>query len=97
MVIRNLMTGSGYIGGAYSSEWITAWLVIGILGTFAFLGKKVLHDNMDYPFNLAGSLIGVLLAIIIVTFTGWNKIAFVVGLAGMVGGAFFLDQYLGGG
>jgi len=98
MAIRNLMTAQGFNDGlSMGGDWMMAWVYIGVLGTFVFLGEMVLKRNYDYPFNLAGALIGPLLAILIITFTGASKIAFIVGLIGLVAGAFFMDQIMGGG
>jgi hypothetical protein len=95
-----MMTNSGFSDGmAFGGDWFMAWVYVGILGVFVFLGKVILKDNMDMDFNLTGALIGVLTTIVIITLTGWSKVAFLIGLVILVAGGFFLDQlpWFGGG
>ena len=97
-LLWNLMTNSGFKDGmSLGGDWFTAWLYIGILCIFAFLGVVVLRNNYDLPFNIAGAMIGILSAIIIITLTGWSKIAFIVGLVVLIVGAFYGDNIFGGG
>jgi len=83
------MTGEGFIGGAYSSAWISAWFTIGILVLIIFFAYILLkNDLMPVPFSLGGASIGILLAIIIISFTSWTKLSFIIGLIGiLIGGA----------
>ena len=91
MAIHNLMTGAGFDGGAYSGAWLSAWGAIGILGILAFLVYmfKVKADYIPIPFSFAGCLTGILAAILVITFTGWTKVGFIVGVV-----VFFIGGYL---
>lgn len=71
MVLKNMMTANGFVDGmTIGGDWFMAWVYVGLLGLFTFLGEMVLHRNFDYDFNLIGGLIGVLVAIVIITLTG---------------------------
>ena len=96
LAIRNLMTGGGFEGGAYSGAWISAWITVGILGLIIFL-MFILNKNdlTPIPFSIPGALIGILLAIVIISFTTWNKFALIVGLVGVIGGGIFLGRFQG--
>lgn len=96
MPIRNLLTGNGFEGGAYGSAWFSAWLTIGILIIIVFFIFIVLrNDMMPFEFSLAGSLLGILLAIILISFTTWNKFAFLVGIIGILVGGLLVGRFTG--
>ena len=75
MTFYNLMSGSGFVGGAYSHDWIMAWACIAILGIICYLAN-VLSKNDYIPagFNWQAGLMGVAAGILIITFFGWAKI-----------------------
>lgn len=91
------MTGGGFEGGAYSGDWITSWVAFGSLLVFAFLAWLffIKNDQAPAPWSVAGSLIGPLLALILISFFGWYKLAFLVGLAGLIIGGFMGGQWFG--
>lgn len=91
------MSGAGFEGGAYGSEWLSAWGAIGILGLILFLEYMffVREDYAPFPFSFAGSLIGVLLCIILISLTGWTKLAFIIGILGTIGGGIVVGQMSG--
>ena len=98
MVLKNLMTANGFLDGmAIGGDWFMAWVYVGLLGTFVFLGEIVLKRNYDMDFSLPGALAGVLVALVIITLTGWSKVAFIIGLIVLFAGGFFADRFFGGG
>jgi len=89
------MSGAGFEGGAYGAEWISAWIALSILGLIVFL-EYIFFVKNDYSpgnFSFAGSLIGILLAIIIITLFGWVKLAFIIGIVGIIVGGYIIGNY----
>jgi len=95
---RNIMTVSGFEGGATFSlgvEWVKAWITIGILAImtfFATMAQK--NDMLPIPFHTGGALIGILVSILIITFTGASKIALVIGFVVVVIGGYLVGSRL---
>lgn len=94
-VVRNVMTGTGFEGGAYGGEWIRAWITMGILGLiifFAVMAQK--NDMLPIPFHIGGALAGILVAILIITFTGASKLALLIGFVAVIGGGYLVGSRL---
>lgn len=92
-VVRNVMTGAGFEGGAYGSEWIHAWISLGIIGIAIFLVIMAQRNDMlPIPFHIGGGLIGFFVAILIITFTGASKLALGVGLIVAAGGGYLVGS-----
>ena len=92
-VVRNVMTGTGFEGGSYGSEWIRAWVTISILGLVIFFAEMARrNDFLPIPFHIGGGLIGVFVAIMIITFTGASKLDLVIGLIAIVGGGVLIGS-----
>lgn len=92
-VIRNIMSGEGFEGGAYSGEWISAWISIAILGLGVFfLLMAQRNEILPIPFHVGGGLIGIFIAILIIMFTGASKIALGVGALGVIAGGYLVGS-----
>jgi hypothetical protein len=101
-MVWNLMTGEGFVGGAYSTLWIKCWVAVvalAIVPLFDLL-LKVKDDSglpePPIPFNYQGALLGALIAIITITFTGSYKIGFILGLVGFGVGGYLMGLRSGG-
>lgn len=93
----NLMSGKGFVGGAYSDAWIHAWVSVAIIGLLCFFAWFLQKDDMiPFTFHFAGGLFGVLVAIGVIMFTGASKIALVAGLVCFIIGGYFVGSRQGG-
>lgn len=94
LTLRNLMSGNGFTGGAFSGQWISAWIALGILFIIIFLTYILQkNDSIPIPYSIPGSLIGVFVTIIIITFFGWVKIGFILGVVGTILGGWLVGNY----
>jgi len=90
MTFYNLMSGAGFEGGAYSSQWIMGWVGLALIIIIFLLAKKWLGEEevAGVPYNWIFSGIGVLLYIFMISFTGSGKWSFVIALIGILAGGF---------
>lgn len=98
LALYNLMSGGGFEGGAYSSLWIKSWVAVialAIVPLFDLLLKVKENSGLPeppVPFNYQGALLGALVAIITITFTGSFKIGFILGLIGFGVGGYLMGM-----
>jgi amino acid transporter len=81
MTFYNLMSGDGFVGGAYSHDWIMAWASIAILALIVYV-VHIMSKNGYIPsgFNWQAGLMGIVAALVIISFLGWAKIGLLVGV-----------------
>lgn len=93
MTFYNIMSGQGFVGGAYSHDWIMAWGSIALLGLVCYI-MHVLSKNDYVPagFNWQAGLMGIATGILIISFLGWAKIALLVGFIVMLIVGFLFSQ-----
>jgi hypothetical protein len=97
MKIYNMMT-CGNLGTEVLSTCSIAWLGLVILFFVAAFANKWLGKEMDIPFNFIVSLIvGFLVYVLIMTFTGSARWSIVAGLIGEAAGGFLGGMSLGSG
>lgn len=96
-MIRNLMSGNGFEGGAYGSEWFLAWVAVGIIIVLLFLCYTffVKLEMNPFPFYFPGALIGLFLIILLISLGLNIKISFLIGLVGLLGGGIGLGGMRG--
>lgn len=85
MTFYNLMSGAGFVGGAYSHDWIMAWASLAILGIVVYV-LSILSKNDIIPagFNWQAGLMGIVVALVLICFLGWAKLALLIGFLVMI-------------
>lgn len=80
MKIYNLMTGENL--GIFSKDFIMAWAGLLILALIIMLGKKWLGEEeiTGFPYNWLFSILGPIVYILIISFTGSSKWSLLIGL-----------------
>jgi len=95
MKIYNLMTCENFIK-CFGKDWIAAWIGLLIIAVIIMLGKKWLGEEeiIGYSYNWLFSILGAIIYILMVSFTGSAKWSLLVGviatlLAGFGAGSMF--------
>lgn len=95
--LYNLMSGAGFSGGAYSSDWIMAWVGLFLIVVLLLLTKKWLgEEQMLGPFSFLGAFLGPLAYFIVISLSGSFKIALVGGLIGITVGGYIGGRFENG-
>ena len=97
MIIKNLMTGAGFEGGAYGTAWIMAWVGFFVLAVLILLSKRWLEEEgLIGEYSFIGGLLGPLAYFIVVSLTGQAKWALLAGLLGLVAGGKLMARFSNG-
>lgn len=96
MKLFNLMTAQGFNGMGFS--FFMAWIGLALLVLLIMLAKKWLGEEemLGIAYNWFGSLLGPIVYIVVVSFTGSAKFSLIAGLIGMFAGGFMGAQFFGG-
>lgn len=97
MKIYNLMSGANFTGGAYSSDWIMAWLGLFIIAVLIMLSKKWFEeDGLIGEYSFLGGFFGPIVYFIVISLTGETKYAILAGLIGMIAGGKIMARFSNG-
>lgn len=93
---HNFMSGVGFDGGAFSSDWYFAWIMMALLVVIGMIASKWLGEEniTGHEYNAVwGYLGGLLPYFIFVSLTGLYKIGFLIGLVCMIAAGIFMANY----
>ena len=99
MKFYNLMSGCGFTESCgFSMGFVGAWIGLTLLMIIVMLGKKWLGEEevSGFPYNWYASILGSLVYIFIVSFTGSSKWSLLFGIIGTLGSGFGAGSVFGG-
>jgi len=97
MKIYNLMTCENFTK-CFGKDWIAAWVGLLIIAIIIMLGKKWLGEEeiIGYSYNWLFSILGAIIYILMVSFTGSPKWSLLVGVIATLLSGFGAGSMFGG-
>ena len=91
MKIYSLMSGQGFTGGAFGSQWIMCWVGLFVLAVLIMLSKRWLEEEqaLGFTYSFVGGFLGPIVYFLAASLIGQAKWAILIGLVGMFVGGYF--------
>ena len=95
----DLMSGMGFEGGAFSMDWVMAWVGLLLLCLIWMFAKKWLGEEevAGISYNWIASCAGILAYYISISLMGNSKISLAIGLGVLLLAGFGVGQFIEGG